>query len=113
MKHTPNYLGLSLAGVFYRGRDDWMRALTSDPDVSMNAKAAGCYLAVRINKRTRDAFPQQTTMAKELGVSRATVMRSVAELVKCGWLSVEQGRRGKHAAVNRYTLIMPWAKVAP
>lgn len=89
-----------------------MRNLTADPEVSMNAKAVACYLAVRVNKNTRDAFPQQTTIAKELGVSRATVMRCIAELVDGGWLEKEQGRRGKHAAVNRYSLIMPWAKVA-
>jgi DNA-binding MarR family transcriptional regulator len=102
--------GLTLAGTFYRNRDEWIRAVTSDPDVSITAKAVGCYLAVRINKKTRDAFPQQTTMAREIGVSRSTIMRAVAELVEAEWLEKAQTERGRRRAVNRYSLVMPWAK---
>lgn len=99
---------LSVAGTFYRNRDEWIRAITADPDLSLAAKAVGAYLAVRINKNTRDAFPQQTTMAKEIGVSRATIMRAVAELVESLWLEKKQSERGRKRAVNRYSLVMPW-----
>lgn len=110
IRHKPNYLGLSPAGTFYRGKDDWMRALTAADDLSVNAKLVGCYLALRINKNTRDAFPQQTTIAKEIGVSRATVMRAIAELVNEHWMEKKsQGQRGRKRAVNRYAIIMPWA----
>lgn len=106
----PNFHGLSLAGVFYRNRDEWMRALTAEPELSLAGKAVGCYLATRINKNTRDAFPQQTTMAKEIGVSRATVMRAIAELVDAEWIEKSQAERGRKRAVNRYALVMPWLR---
>jgi len=100
--------GLTLAGKFYRGRDEWIWHLTADPEISPMAKAVGCYLAVRINKNTRYAFPQQTTIAMEMNKSRATIMRAVCELVDAGWLEKVQGRRGKNNAVNQYSLNPVW-----
>lgn len=74
----------------------------------MNAKAVGAYLAVRVNKKTRDTYPQQTTIAKEMKVSRSTIMRAIAELVDKEWLKKEQGKRGAKNAVNRYSLNPVW-----
>ena len=107
MDATSNTAQLTAAGHFYRQKDDWMRRLTAAPDMSVMAKLVGCYLALRINKGRRYAFPKQTTIAADIGVSRATIIRAVGELVERQWIDVEKGARDRRRwAVNNYALVL-------
>lgn len=109
-----NFHGLSLAGVFYRDRDEWMRFLTTCEDIEVSARLVGCYIALRINPQDRETWPKQGTIAKEVGLSLATVKRCIKQLQVSGLLFVEQpGRRGVKRAVNCYSLIHPADKVSP
>jgi len=113
MAQKRNYHGLSDSGVFYRDRDEWMRHLITRDDMEMSARAVGLYLALRVNPVDRKAWPQQATIAKELGLSLPTVKRAVKALVDDGLLYRKQGRRGVKRAVNEYSLIHPADKVSP
>ena len=109
MDQKPNFIGLSDAGKFYRGKDDWMRDMLCSPNLSAAAKIVGCYLALHVNKNTGDTFKKQATIAKDMGVSRHTVMRAITELIEGGYLKKEKDyNKGLKRARNRYSLIMPW-----
>lgn len=101
---------LSLAGVFYRDRDEWLRHLMKHPDIELSAhKLVGCYLGMNINRTTRDVWKMEKTIAEDLCVSRSTVARAVRVLRDLKLIEVKQeGRRGLKKAVNRYSMLFPW-----
>lgn len=103
-----NYHGLSESGVFYRDRDEWMRYVQGRTDMEVSVRLIGCYLALKMNPVSPEAFPMQTTMATELGVSLATVKRAIAQLLAFQLMRVRlvSVRRGKRP-VNHYSLIHP------
>ena len=114
MASKRNYHGLSESGVFYRDRDEWMRYVQTRTEWDASTRLVGCYIATRINPTTREAWPMQSTIAKDLGVSAPTVKRAVATLVGSQLLRVRLVKpRGGRRAVNHYALVHPADEGSP
>lgn len=109
MKKT-NEDTLTLAGRFYRDRDQWLRHVMTNDNIELTAhRLVGCYLGMNINRTTRDVWKMESTIAEDLGVSRSTVARAVRALKDEKLIEVKQdGRRGVKKAVNRYSMVFPW-----
>ena len=101
---------LSLAGVFYRDRDQWLRHVMTCTEIEVPAhRLVGCYIGININRTTRDMWKMETTIADDMGVSRSTVARAIRVLRDLKLIEVKQeGRRGLKKAVNRYSMVFPW-----
>jgi DNA-binding transcriptional MocR family regulator len=60
--------------------------------LSPRAKLVGYTLAMYVNAETRTAWPAQSTLARECGISVQTVRKSVNELEVAGILTLDRGR---------------------
>ena len=106
MRNDP---GLSLAGEWYRDRDEWVRHILGRDYFSSDCQRVGIFIAMNMNRRDNHTKHQQTTIAKDLNLGLATVKRAVKKLIEEGWIDREQVRRGRrNRAVNHYFLIFPW-----
>jgi len=109
MDKTHNQPRRTIEGEWYYQRDQWVRALDKNIDLSIMARFVGGYIAMHINRIDRDMWHQQATMAKELGVSPQTIKMAIRKLVEADLIVVEKMRRGvKKRAVNRYSINAPW-----
>jgi biotin operon repressor len=92
-------------------RDDrpkWLTSLAMARYLSMAARLAGGFLCNRaINDHGFTDRWTYRTIARDIGVSRATVQRAIAELRQAGFIEVQSGRRARR--VNGYTLTWPAA----
>lgn len=101
--------GLSIAGEWYRDRDEWVRHLLGREYVSSDCQRVGIFIAMHMNRRDNHTKHQQSTIAKDLNLSVETVKRAVKKLREEGFIDREQVARGKrNRAVNHYFLIFPW-----
>jgi predicted transcriptional regulator len=106
MRNTPS---LTLAGEWYRNRDEWIRHVLGRDYLSAETQRVGIYIALHMNRQDSHTKHQQTTIAKDLNISVETVKRATRKLREEGLIERDQvarGRRGR--AVNHYFLIFPW-----
>lgn len=89
---------------FLRNRDEWIRMVNLSPDVSHVAARVAVNLAMRMNIRTRDAWPSIDTIAKDIGASPRSVISAIDQLVEEGFLGAER-KRNKG---NVYWLVFKW-----
>lgn len=109
MRNEPT---LTLAGEWYRNRDEWVRHVLSRDYLSAECQRVAIFLAMHMNRTDNHTKHQQTTIAKDLHVSAITVKRAVKKLREEGLVDVEQVQRGRRRrAVNHYFLIFPWEPV--
>jgi len=94
-RKTPHYL---------RDRDEWIRMVNSSPDLTHVAARVAVNLAMRMNIRTRDAWPSIDTIANDIGASPRSVVSAIDNLVKEGLLGAER-KRNKG---NVYWLVFKW-----
>jgi DNA-binding transcriptional MocR family regulator len=73
------------------------KELAADKRVSLTARVLFAQLLDHRNRRTGQCNPWEATLADEIGVSRWTVMRRLAELEKAGMVEVKRTPKG-----NRY-----------
>lgn len=100
---------LTLAGEWYRQRDEWMRDLTERHDLSLSARLVGVHIALRMNRKSQNVTHLQKTLAKQTGLAEATVKAALRELRRAGLIEAEKGERGKNGkALNRYYLVYAW-----
>lgn len=71
--------------------------LLADKSVSMTAKLLFSQLLDHMNRQTGQCYPKELTLARELGVSRWTVIRRLDELKTVGLIEIRRSQRG-----NRY-----------
>jgi biotin operon repressor len=93
-------------------RPKWLTTLTTAKYLSMAARNFGSFLCNRAIDD--DGFTNRWSyqaVARELGVSRATAKRAIAELRQSGFLKVQSGRKSRR--VNGYTLTWPASEAAP
>lgn len=103
---THNAPKLTLAGEWYRQRDEWMRELTERKDLSLPARLVGLHLALRTNRSSRKVIYMQTTIAKQTGMASETIRAALRALRKAKMIRVEEKSRGMHGrAVNHYALV--------
>lgn len=84
-------------------RDDWMRKVTADIWLKPVDRLLGVYLALRMNAGNQATWPSQPTIARDLGISKPAVARSVKNLRKEGWLRVTRTER----RFNVYEIKLP------
>lgn len=107
MRNDP---GLSLVGEWYRDRDEWVRHILGRDYLSPDCQRVGIFIAMHMNRHDNHTKHQQTTIAKDLNLSVATVKRAVKKLREEGLIELEKVTRGRrNRAVNHYFLIFPWA----
>lgn len=107
MRNEPE---LSPVGAWYRNRDEWLRHVLGRDYLSSDIQRVGLFIALHMNRYDNHTKHQQTTIAKDLNLSVATVKRAVKKLREEGLIEREQVARGKrNRAVNHYFLIFPWA----
>ncbi|WP_366145158.1 helix-turn-helix domain-containing protein [Maricaulis sp.] len=82
--------------------------VAADPSLNATDLRVLIALASFANARTRECFPSQSHLARELGLTRQTVNRAVKRLVGNEWITSEPQilpRRGRTA--NRYSIRLP------
>lgn len=108
---THNQPKRSIIGEWYYQRDEWMRELSENTDVSIMARLVGIHVALRINRGKRVAEHKQATIAKQLGITEQTVKKALRELRKHELIHVDQIRAGpRNRAVNHYSLKYAWER---
>ena len=106
MRNTPD---LSPAGEWYRNRDEWIRHILGRDYLSSDCQRVGIFIAMHMNRIDGHTKHQQSTIAKDLGLSVETVKRAVKRLREEGLIDRQQVARGRrNRAVNHYMLIFPW-----
>jgi hypothetical protein len=81
----------------------WRSAIV-DSALSPQRRLVALVLSLHMNELGGSCFPSYATLARETGLSRRTVIRSVQDLVSGGWLGLELGNSERS---NRYTAIWP------
>lgn len=100
---------LSLAGEWYRDRDEWVRHVLGRDYLSADCQRVGIFVAMHMNRRDNHTKHQQTTIAKDLNLHVMTVRKALKKLREEGLIDRDQVARGKrNRAVNHYSLIFPW-----
>lgn len=106
MRNVPE---LSIAGEWYRERDEWVRHVLGRDYLSADCQRVGIFIAMHMNRIDNHTKHQQSTIAKDLGLHVMTVRKAVKKLREEGLIDREQVARGKrNRAVNHYFLIFPW-----
>lgn len=67
--------------------------------------AVYCALALYADNKTREAYPNITTIAKKARVSERTVRTNVKQLEKSGYISITKKKNAKGQPKNVYTLL--------
>lgn len=101
---------LSLAGFAYRRRDLWIRHVLERPksELSDSHKVVAIHLAMRTNPERPEAWPRQSTIARDLDMSVPTVKRAVKALVELELVAVRRVKGTRGHPVNHYSLISFW-----
>lgn len=82
MAAKRNFHGLTDSGTFYRDRDEWLRYVASRDEWEASWRLVCMYIALRSNPTSPEPYVRQKVIAKDLGVSVATVKRAVKRAVK-------------------------------
>lgn len=108
MQSRRNFHGLTLSGIFYRDRDEWMRYVIGLDGLENGERLVALYIALRTNPKTRWCWPPQRVIARDLAVSKATVKRTVSKLLAAELMAVDfRVPIGGKKPVNHYTLVHP------
>ena len=103
---------LTLSGLFYRMRDDWIRYVIRLPriepksDLSHVERLVAVYIAEAINPKSRSWVVSQEKIADDLGVQVRVVKSAVAKLRQKGLIETTRVRVHGHAKLfNAYVLV--------
>ena len=96
---------------------NWRSLLLSDKSLNPHSKYLGLYLATFMNAHNEMAWPSQSRMSHETGLSISTVKKYLKELETASWLITK--RKAKHIqtagglqACNQYWINIPEKVVA-
>lgn len=99
---------LTLAGVFYRRRDQWIRHVLRRPKVvySHVEKLVAVYIAETINPDDREWVTSQERIAEDMEIGIRIVKSAVAKLRKDGLLTVRKAKvKGNAKLFNCYAIV--------
>lgn len=109
MKKSKNS-ELSLSGMFYRRRDEWIRYVISLPkdDLTATEKAVAVRIVIALNPQEQVYVLGQARIADDLGIAVQTVKNAVLKLKRLGLIeakrvSYKQGAR----PFNSYEMVAP------
>jgi hypothetical protein len=86
-------------------RLQWQTAMQVDHALFARDRDVAARLATKYADRHNLAWPSRATLARDLATSVSTIHRSIARLVRRGWMRVISGRRTGES--NRYMLTWP------
>lgn len=99
---TENVKTPSAAVLFLRRRDTWIRWVL-ELKISPMARVVGVHLAMRMNAKDQESWPNVKTIAKSLQMSPRNTIRAIAEIENAGALTVHR----KRGHGNYYTMRLP------
>lgn len=105
---APQKKALSLSGMFYRRRDDWIRYVIKRPkdELSHVERLVAVYIAEAINPKTRVWVVSQERIALDLEIGVRIVKSAVAKLRARGLIRTERVRVAGHSKLfNAYSLV--------
>lgn len=91
MRNTPRK-ELSLSGIFYRRKDDWIRHVLKRPksEYSHVEKLVAIYIAETINPESREWITSQARIAEDMDIGIRIVKSAVAKLRHDGLLKMRR-----------------------
>ena len=105
---------LSLAGMFYRRRDEWIRHVIRmrrvDPkrDLSSVEKLVAVYIAETLNPKSQSWIISQARIAADLEVDEKSVKNAVMKLRRMGLLETRMVKvEGNAKRFNAYSIVSP------
>lgn len=81
----------------------WRSAL-AESDLPPTLRHVGLTLSLHMNERGGSAFPSHTTLARETGLHRATVIKALGDLEARGYVEREPGGGRGHTTTYRATV---------
>lgn len=120
MNKTPRK-ELSLSGIFYRRKDEWIRHILKRPkaEYSHVEKLVAIYIAETINPADREWTTSQARIAEDMDIGIRIVKSAVAKLRDDGLLKMRRVKLlGKPKRFNCYSIVdvedaVPLRKVHP
>ena len=107
---TSKIKELSLSGIFYRDRDEWIRYVISMPkeDLTATEKAVAVRIVIALNPQERVYVLGQARIAEDLGIAVQTVKNAVLKLKRLGLIEAKRVSY-KHGVrpFNSYEMIKP------
>lgn len=104
----PEKKELSLSGVFYRRRDEWIKHVLRLPKAELShvEKLIGVYIAETINPEKRAWITSQERIAADLELGIRVVKSAVVKLKKMGLLATKRARvNGNSKLFNSYSIV--------
>lgn len=99
---------LSLSGLFYRRRDDWIKHVLKRPKAQLShvEKLVGIYIAETINPKDREWVTSQERIAEDMEIGIRIVKSAVSKLRAEGLLMVRKARvPGNQKLFNSYSIV--------
>jgi DNA-binding MarR family transcriptional regulator len=99
---------LSLSGMFYRRRDDWIKFVLEIPkaEMSFTEKAIAVFIAEKMNPRDQSWVISQERIAKDLDLKIRVVKSAVSKLKAMGLIEARRTRlNGNPKLFNSYQIV--------
>ena len=107
---TSKISELSLSGVFYRRRDEWIRYVIARPKDELTAteKAVAVRIVISLNPQEQVYVLSQARIANDLGIAVQTVKNAVLKLKRLGLIESRRvPYRDGSRPFNSYEMISP------
>lgn len=85
-------------------RNKWIGEVVRHSHLTPSEKIVGVYLANRMSSQNQQAWPTQTTMARDLSLKERTIRKAVAALTREEFIYVERVKFNSKNAQNLYRL---------
>lgn len=99
---------LSLSGLFYRRRDDWIKFILKRPKAQYShvEKLVAIYIAETINPDEREWVTSQERIAADMEIGLRIVKSAVSKLRKDGLMKVRKARvKNNPKLFNSYSIV--------
>ncbi|WP_338689599.1 helix-turn-helix domain-containing protein [Bradyrhizobium sp. 26S5] len=96
----------------HKGRDRWLGAVIAASGLSPIAVRLAVKLGIFFNCTTGQCNPGYARLAREVAVSRRSVIRAIVALEAGGWIAVDRSD-GHHDHKTEFILLMPSVRVTP
>jgi hypothetical protein len=90
----------------FKKRDAWICRVMGEPSLTMGVRLIAVRLGHHHNCANGRCDPRLQAIAKELCISRRSVIRGIATLERRGWIVVERNVSGTHAG-NQFDFLDP------
>lgn len=99
---------LSLSGIFYRRRDEWIKYILKRPKAEFShvEKLVAIYIAETINPELRSWVTSQERIASDMEIGIRVVKSAVSKLKAEGLLEAKRVRvKGNSKLFNSYSIV--------